>query len=90
MVPPEQTSAEPVSIPTTVPTPSQLSVQPKSIIVGTKSEQVKVKFIGGLGNTGAWVSSKVIVTLSKSQHSAAQSIALTLFPTTGAVPIAGI
>ena len=90
IVPPLHTSALPDSVPATVPIPSQLSVQSRSAKGETRSEQVNVSSAGGFGKTGGSVSSNEIVMLSKSQHSARQSIAFTLFPTTGAVPIAGI
>ena len=90
IVPPLQASALPDSIPATVPDPSQLSVQSKSVIIGTKSAQVNISSAGGFGKTGGSVSSNESIMLSKSQHSTAQSNALTLFPTTGTVPIAGI
>ena len=90
IVPPLQASALPVSVPATVPVPSQLSDQFKSAMVWTKSEHVKVSSAGGFNKTGGTVSSNERVKLSKSQHSIEQSIAFILLPTTGTVPIEGI
>ncbi len=49
------------TVPGTVPEPSQLSVQPKSPGVGIPPAQATVRSAGGVSNTGASVSSMVIV-----------------------------
>jgi len=50
-----------LSVPVTVPEISQLSVQPKSVMTGTSAAQETVTAAGGVANTGAVVSSILIV-----------------------------
>ena len=50
-----------MSVPVTSPDPSQLSVQPKSVIAGTSPIQSTVMSAGGAANTGASSSSTVMV-----------------------------
>ena len=49
------------SNPVTVPEPSQLSVQPRSVIAGRSPVHSTVTATGGVANTGGKVSSIVIV-----------------------------
>ena len=52
IVPPHAPPVRAPSAPVTVPAPSQLSVQPRSIIAGTSAIHSTVKAAGGAENTG--------------------------------------